>query len=125
MFSRLTDYQLSTYTSTDTSYLTVANAQIFLAFRDGDLQVETIPPHRKILYATMVIAVLGAIAISFYAIDQATLFYLFKNQAQKDFEVVEKIIANHKPFDAPARKNHSYTLAFPHSALACVAPVLI
>ncbi|WP_208991068.1 bifunctional diguanylate cyclase/phosphodiesterase [Pseudovibrio sp. Tun.PSC04-5.I4] len=63
--------------------------------------METIPPHRKILYATMVVAVLGAIAISFYAIDQATLFHLFKSEAQKDFEAAEEIIAKYKPFEAP------------------------
>ncbi|WP_209009007.1 putative bifunctional diguanylate cyclase/phosphodiesterase [Pseudovibrio japonicus] len=63
--------------------------------------METIPPHRKLLYASIVFAVIGVIATSFYAIDQATLYYLFKSEAQKDFETAKTIIASHQPFEAP------------------------
>ncbi|MFS8182566.1 putative bifunctional diguanylate cyclase/phosphodiesterase [Pseudovibrio denitrificans] len=61
--------------------------------------METIPPHRKLLYATIVFAVIGAIATSFYAIDQATLYYLFKGEAQKQFDTARNIIVSHHPLE--------------------------
>ena len=67
--------------------------------------METIPPHRKLLYASMVFAVIGAIAASFYAIDQATLYYLFKREAQKEFTTAKNIITSHHPFEVPTRED--------------------
>ncbi len=66
--------------------------------------METIPPHRKLLYASIVFAVIGVIATCFYAIDQATLYYLFKTEAQKDFEAAKSIIVSHQPFEAPVHE---------------------
>lgn len=67
--------------------------------------METIPPHRKLLYAGIVFAVIGAIATSFYAIDQATLYYLFKSEAQKEFHTANNIINSHHPFEAPSNED--------------------
>ncbi len=67
--------------------------------------METIPPHRKLLYASIVFVAIGAIATCFYAIDQVTLYYLFKNEAQKEFDTAKKIIKSHHPLEAPASEN--------------------
>ncbi len=62
--------------------------------------METIPPHRKFFYAILALIAVSAIAASFYAIDQATLYYLFHSEAEKKFELAKDTIQSHRPFEA-------------------------
>ncbi|KZL21510.1 Phytochrome-like protein cph2 [Pseudovibrio axinellae] len=67
--------------------------------------MDTIPPHRKLFYATIIIAIIGVIATSFYAIDQATLYFLFKDQAESEFETAKSIIAKHYPLEVVTQED--------------------